>query len=139
MNSSFWLVLALPEWYFGAILDPFGAGPLSAVPAFGTLCLFVGLVLGLRRRTKGLLLFLIPAGLCEMLVAVAGAFRGQVQSSFAQPLLLGFLAVQLLISVYLIYRSKGARGAASALTLFSLTYALFASFIAVMAFTDSWL
>jgi hypothetical protein len=52
---------------------------------------------------------------------------------------LRFLGVQLMICGYLLYRLIGARLEASILSFFCMTYALFAAFIATMAFSDTWL
>ena len=132
-------MVALPSWYFETILNPLAVGPLTAIPAFGAMCLGIGVILALIGRERRLLLFLVPLAISEILVALAGALRGDVPESAGGPILLVFVIAQSLFSIYLVYRMKGARWAASALALFSLTYALFAAFIAAMAFTDSWL
>jgi hypothetical protein len=44
LKDAAWLLLALPGWYFSAIRQPFIAGPLSAIPALGDICLVVGLM-----------------------------------------------------------------------------------------------
>ncbi len=139
MTNAVWLLLALPLWYFVTLGDPLGAGPLSAVPVFGTICLVAGLILGLSERPRRLFLFLIPATASELFVATAGAMRGQLPGESSHPALLLFIGFQVVFSGYLIYGLKGARWAAVALALFSVSYALFAAFVAAMAFSDRWL
>lgn len=139
MDGAIRLSLSLPEWYFSTILTPFAAGPLTAIPALGTASLVVGIILSLLTRDRRLLLFLIPAGLSQLLVAIAGAFERQLSDPWLGPLLLMFLAAQLLMSLYLIYKLEEVRRAASALSVFSFTYALFSAFVAAMAFSGDWL
>ena len=139
MNGALRLLLALPAWYFSSILWPFAAGPLSAIPAFGTLCLVLGLLLGLAKRDLRLGFFIIPVALSEVLVAVAGASIGRLPDAASQLPLLLFIAIQVVVAGYLIYRVEESRKAAFALAVFSVTYALFAAFVAGMAFSDVWL
>ncbi len=51
--------------------------------------------------------------------------------------LVAFLAVQLMVSGFLIYRLTGARWAASALALFSMSYAFMATIIASMMLSEA--
>jgi hypothetical protein len=141
MNNAAWLTLALPQWYFSAILDPLGAGPLSAIPAFGTVCLGIGVVLGFAAGGRSLLLFLIPAAITELFVAIAGVMRGLApyDSHILSVVLCLFVGLQVILAVYLIFALKGARLAGTALALFSITYAIFGAFIAGMSFTNDWL
>jgi hypothetical protein len=139
VGNAVWLWLALPPWYFHSILAPFAGGSLTMVPALGVVCLGIGTLAGVIRRRTGLLLLLIPVVGSHVLVAVAGLFRGKVSGALSQPILLAFLALELLVSAYLIYRLKSARIEASILSVFVITYALFATFIATMAFGDNWL
>jgi len=136
MNDAIWLLLAVPEWYAESIADPLGAGPLTLIPACGLVCLAAGIVLAVRQRSRASLLFLIPLLLSEAFVAAAGALRGQVSSPTF--ILLAFLGVQFVLSAGLAVRLSGARAAGLLLGFFSLSYALFAAFVAAMAFTDSW-
>jgi len=147
--AAVWLPIALPLWYlvaFLALAAPLAAGPLPLVPAAGTLSLGVGLFLAKRERQPELLLFLAPFALSEVLVTVAGLMRGLVREGQGSPALvqlvnaglLVFVAVQIVVCACLIYRLR-ARSAAIALAIFSLTYAIFAAFVAGMAFSDSWL
>jgi hypothetical protein len=86
-----------------------------------------------------MLFFVIPFVLSEFFVAGAGALRGQVHGSVASVTLLAFFALQVVVSGVLIYLSRGARASASALAVFSITYAAFGAFIAGMSFSDDWL
>lgn len=139
MNNAIWLMLALPLWYFFAILAPTSAGFLTAIPALGAVCLIVGTAWGIARRDRRLLLFVIPAMLSEIMVAVAGVNRGRLTSASASPILLAFLAIEVLICLALIALLRGNRGPAVALAIFGCSFALFAAFVASMAFTDQWL
>ena len=139
MNNAVWLFQALPIWYFSTIVHPLSAGPLTAVPALGIISLVVGLTLGLSGREPRLLLFLIPFAFSQLFVAIAGALRGCLAGASSGPPLLLFILVQVVLVGYLIYRLAGARGAAVALAAFSLTYALFADFVASMSFSNDWL
>ena len=141
MANAIWLLMALPSWYFGAASNPFSGGALTLVPAVGALSLIVGTILGVIQRKRDLLWFLVLFALSEMLVVIAGVMRGQVRP-MSGPLnvwLYVFLGLQLVLSGYLIYRIKGARTSATALGVFSVTYAATATFVAAMSFTDSWL
>jgi len=139
MGNAIWLFWALPKWFFSTFMHPLDAGLLSTVPALGIISLFVGLTLGLIGREPRLLLFFIPFTLSQLLVSIAGALRGQLPgASSGNPLLL-FMLLHVVLVAYLIYFLVGARGAAAALAVFSLTYALFAALVASMSFSDNWL
>jgi hypothetical protein len=84
-------------------------------------------------------LFLIPFAFSQMFVAIAGALRGHLRGPSNGPPLLLFIAVQVVLVAYLVYRLGGARKSAAALAAFSLTYALFAAFVAGMSLSDDWL
>jgi hypothetical protein len=139
MNNAVWLILALPEWYFSALMVPFSLGMLSLAPSIGALALAVGVILGFVKRTRRLLFFAVPLLLSELLVGVAGALRGNVDASQANIVLLLFLAAQVMGAGYLVYKLRGVWPAAIALAIFSVSYAFFAAFVAGMSFTDSWL
>jgi hypothetical protein len=142
MNNAIWLLTVLPNWYLEGATHPLSAGALTLIPAIGLLALAVGLILGAIKRRRELLWFLFPFALSEGLVAIAGIFRGSVPYGASTGLsifFLVYLAAQLVAFGYLIYHIKGARTAATALSIFSLSYALFATFVAGMSFTDSWL
>lgn len=138
MGNAIWLLLVLPEWYFSSVTMPLVAGPLSAIPAFGTICLVVGLVSGLIKRERRLALVIVPFAASELLVAIAGFWRGEVADGIGQSVLIVFMVLQVAFALYLIYRMEDARLAGIALALFSVTYALFAAFVSAMSFGDVW-
>ena len=141
MGDAIWLTLSLPVWYFSALRD--GLRPdafvLGAVVWPGVAGLLAGLVIGVRRRQAVLLWLLISPLLSQGLVAVAGVFRGQVQAPLLTGVLLSFLAIQLALLAFLNFRFRNMRASAAALSLFGLSYALFAYFVAAMSFSDTWL
>jgi hypothetical protein len=139
MGNAIWLFFALPDWYFSSILAPFSAGVLSMIPAAGIVCLLVGGVWGAVKRRLGLLIFLLLPLLSQVLVAVAGYMRGEVDSDTSGVVLSVFFWSQAAIAAYFVFRLKGARLPAVLLSLFSLSYAVFASFVASMSFGDVWL
>lgn len=139
MGSAIWLFLALPGWYFSTILAPFSAEILTAVPAIGIVSLAIGAVWGLIKRRRGLLIFLLLPAAGQVLVVAAGFMRGSLREEVAQPILLAFLLLQIAVAGYLVFRLKGARLPAAALTVFTVSYAFFAAFVASMAFNDTWL
>jgi len=137
MGNAIWLIRVLPEWYFSSVLDPLGAGLLTAIPAAGVICLILGLLLTTLRRSSRLWLFFLPFIASEAFVAFAGWQRGQIPS--AGWLILTFLGAQSVLIIGLIAHSKRALMPAVAFALFSLSYALFASFVAGMSLADDWL
>jgi len=142
VGNLMWLPLALPRWYIDGATHPFAAGALTLLPAVGMVSLVLGVVLGALSRRSGLLWFVSLFVLSEALVAAAGLMRGQAPLGGSTLLNVGlwtFLGVQLAVSGYLIYRTKGARLSAAALGLHSVAYAATASFVAAMSFTDTWL
>jgi len=144
MDNALGLVFALPKWFFSTITQPFSTEFLSLVPAIGVICFGSGVILGIRNRDKRLLAFILPVLLSEMLVAAAGFMLGVLRGTASGPfiygfLIYGFLIFQLLIVAYLVFKMRGSRVAATLLAVFSITYALFAVFIAGMALNDTWL
>jgi len=142
MNNAIWLLTALPTWYSEGAAHPFSGGALTLVPAIGLLSLLIGIIMGAIARRRGLLWFLLPFAFSECLVCVAGVMRGRVPYSQSAPLEIAlyiFLAAQVAVCGYLIYRLKGARISATALAIFSVTYAVAGMFVAGMSFTDNWL
>lgn len=139
MGNAIWLFFALPDWYFSCILAPFSAGMLTMVPAAGIVCLLVGAVWGAIKRRLGLLVFLLPPAASQALVAVAGFMRGSVDNDASGIILSAFFWLQLAVAAYFVFRLEGVRLPAVALSLFSLSYAWFASFVASMSFSDLWL
>jgi hypothetical protein len=141
MGNAVWLFFAVPTWYFSEITSPFSAGLLTAIPALGTLSLAIGVVLGILKRKSGLLVFLLLPAASQIFVVVAGFMRGAFRSDSNQLGLLiwTFVLLQIAGAGYIVWRLKGARGSATALAFFTSSYALFAAFIATMAFSDDWL
>jgi hypothetical protein len=139
MGNAIWLFFALPDWYFSSILAPFSAGVLSMIPAAGIVCLLIGGVWGAVKRRAGLLIFLLLPLLRQVLVAAAGYMRGDVDNDTSEVVLSVFFWSQVAIAAYFVFRLQGARLPAVLLGLFSLSYAVFASFVASMSFSDVWL
>jgi hypothetical protein len=141
MGNAVWLFLAVPAWYSSTIVSPFSAGPLSAIPALGILSLTIGVVLGIVKRKTSLLIFLLLPTASQILVVVAGFMRGAFRSDANQLTLwiLTFVLLQMAGAGYIVWRLKGARGPATAIAVFTSSYAVFAAFVAAMAFSDDWL
>ncbi len=139
MGNAIWLTFALPEWYFSSILAPFSAGLLTAIPALGIVGLAIGAVWGLMKRRRGLLMFLLLPAASQVLVVVAGFMRGLLRDEASQPFLLAFLLLQIVVAGFFVFHLNGARLPAAALAVFTVSYALFAAFVAAMAFSDTWL
>jgi hypothetical protein len=136
MGNAIWLFFALPDWYFSTILAPFSTGVLTVVPAVGIVALAVGAAWGVAKRRLGLSAFLVLPAASQALVVVAGFMRGTVGN--AEVIIWTFLLLQAVAAGYFVFRLKGARLPASALAVFALSYAFFASFVASMAFSDVW-
>lgn len=109
------------------------------IPFVGTIGLVAGGAMGLVRRKRALLLFVFPFTVSECYVAIAGSFRGQLRGNASLLPSCIFIFVQLLLIGYFVYKSRHARIATFAFTIFSASYALFALFVGGMAFADSWL
>jgi len=141
MDNAVWLFLAVPAWYSSAIISPFGAGPLTEIPALGIASLAVGIVLGILSRKTSLLIFLLLPAASQILVVVAGFLRGAFRSDGNQLSfwLSAFVLLQIACAAYLVWRLRGARRPATALAVFTSSYAFFAAFVAAMAFSDNWL
>jgi hypothetical protein len=139
VGNAIWLFKALPDWFFGiphslqSALDPF-----TAICIIGETALVIGLMLMVWHRRWALLIFIFPVVVCHILVAAAGFMRGQASDEATRIILLAILAFQLSSIGYLIYLARGTRLAATCLGVFCVAYTLMASFIAAMAFTDSW-
>jgi hypothetical protein len=114
------------------VTAPFASGAFSAIPALGTVCLAAGLIIGSIQRKIGLIFYTFPFALSEISLSIATVLRGKGGDVTA--LITIFLAgAATLCSLYLIYRTKGARLAAAALSLFSTIYALSAFWISLVA------
>lgn len=141
MGNAFWLFTVVPAWYCVTIASPFGAGLLSAIPAFGILSLAIGIVGGVAKREMRLTMFVLPIAASEILVAAAGFLRGtfRYDPNYLVTWIVGaFVLFQIAGAAYVVWRLDGARWSAGALAIFTSSYALFAGFVAVMAFTDDW-
>ena len=137
MQGAAWLFLSLPHWYFSSIGAPFKAGLLSALPALGTAALLVGVVSGVILRRSDLAVFLVLPAASQGLMIVAGFLMNR--PAYASPAWWIFPLLQLVLAGNFIYRLRGARLPATALAAFSVTYALFATFLAGMAISGTWL
>jgi len=138
MSNAHWLILAVPKWYFTSLTEPFAGRLLTVVPAIGSLCLLVGLMIGAIRPNWRLTIFVLPFMLTEALAAVAGFYRGE-DGAFANYASNATLLVSAVVSIFGIYICKNARIAASLLCVFSVTYCLFGVFVADMSFSNDWL
>lgn len=139
MDSAIWLFASLPEWFLSSIASPLSAGGLTLIPAVGTVCLALGVILAIKHRAKALWIFVVPAVMSQGLVAIAGLFRGALDRSSTELILMSFLVGQLALVLFLLYRQRRSWLPAALLSAFNLSYAFFAWFIATMAFTDQWL
>ena len=140
MSDGIWLFTELPQWFlFSAVIPPGILGALGPISAIGTVCAIIGIVLAALRRAKSLWVFVIPALISQAYVAFAGLLRGAFESYAVGPPLFPFLIFQLVLALYLIYRLREALLPATLLAAFSISYALFASFMADMAFTNNWI
>jgi hypothetical protein len=137
MDDALWLFVSTPKWFL--LNSVKFEGPLSALPTLGVAALAVGLILAAIRREWRLTAFLVPLLASQVLLIIAGLTRGRVAQSSADIVLYGFLVLQAVLAAILIWRFRDSRMAASALAVFSLCYALFASFVATNAMANSWL
>ena len=137
MNDILWLFVSTPRWFVlnSVRID----GPLNALPALGMAALLVGLILAVIRREWRLTAFLVPFFASQVLLVIASLARGRTAQSSADIILYAFLGLQAVLAAILIWRFRDSRLAASALAVFSLCYALFASFVATNAMANSWL
>jgi hypothetical protein len=134
-----WLAFAGPAFYLGAALQPFSAGYLSFIPLLGIVGLVIGIVVGCVQRKRVLFLFVFPFLLSEVFLTVGGLLRGQFLGTTWQTPSVIFAITQISAIVFVAYRGRKALVADFSLALFSLTYALFAWFIAGMSLSDTWL
>ena len=138
MDDAIWLFASTPQWF---VFNSGGLKPdaLGAIPMLGVASLVVGVALAVIRREKRLVAFLIPFLASQVLLVLAGLSRGRVAQGTADTILYAFLGMQAILAAVLIWRFRDARLAAAALAIFSLCYALFASFVATNAMANSWL
>jgi hypothetical protein len=133
------MLFGLPFTYFSTVMFPFAEGPLTAIPAFGTVYLVFGTIIGLFKRERRLLLYLIPFLLSHLLVAVSWSFWGQVSHGVSSWPLYVFVGLQIILVGFIIFVTREAWQASLPLAFFSITYSLAASFIAGMVLTNVWL
>lgn len=141
LGNAIWLFLSTPYWFFsflGVVLKP-DAFVFGLISWSGTIGLLAGVLLGIRGRHSRLLWFAISPLLSQLLVVAAGLARGQVPGDPASWINGAFLVMQAGFLAFLVFRFRGLRAPAISLAVFGLSYALFAAFIAGMAFTDDWL
>lgn len=138
MGYAIGLSISLGIWYFECVLAPFSLGMLTLLPAAGVVALVDGTILGVQARDRSLLLFGAAALLSHAYVAIAGLFHGSFDDS-NNPVFFVFLIFQVLLAAYLVYRAKNARPAAMFLAMFTTSYSHFASFVAAMSFSNTWL
>lgn len=141
MNDAVDLFLQTPGWYLSAWGTLFQGDSLlfGLGTGAGAIGLLLGVALGIRRREARLLWFLLSPTLSQVYLVVAGLFRGQL-SGGPLALVFGiFMAAQLVLLSVLLFRLCGARLPGAALSVFGISYALFAAFVAGMSFADDWL
>jgi len=75
----------------------------------------MGVVLGIVRREKGLLIFLLLPAASQILVVIAGFLRGSFRSNDSQIgiLIWAFVLLQIAGAAYFVWRLKGARASDS--------------------------
>lgn len=144
METGVSLCLGTPAIFVQMLGHLFGENPQGfiafSLPAWiGVLGLVLGLVLAVSRRDKRLLWLLLPLLVTQVFLFAAGLLRDQVDGPILQWTLSGFLLAQIVLTVLLILRLKGARLPAAGLGVFGLSYAWTAQFIASMSFSGAWL
>jgi hypothetical protein len=108
----------------------------------GILSLAIGVVTGIAKREKRLLLFLLLPAASQILLVVAGFARGAFRHNRSQLslwIIWTFILLQIAGAAYLAWRLKGARVPAAATGVFTSSYAFIAAFVASMALNDDWL
>ena len=142
MGNAIWLFWDVPFEYFYAIVSPFSADLLTIMPVLGVLSLAVGVVAGIAKREKRLLIFLLLPAASQILLVVAGFARGAFKNNPGQGapwIIWAFVLLQIAGAATIVWRLKGARAPAAALAIFTSTYGFFAAFVASMALADDWL
>lgn len=144
MGDAIWLLVVLPVWFVEASLafisNPGGAGLFAIVSALGVVALALGVAVGaaVSHHRARMVWFLASPLASEVFVTVAGLLQGKVQEPLATSVAGLFLIAQLCLCLLLIVWAKGMRISAMALSVFSLCYALFAAYVASMAFRNDW-
>jgi hypothetical protein len=141
MGNAIWLFWMVPVDYFWTIASPFSNGGFNMIPALGVLSLAIGVVVGIVKREKRLLLFLLLPVASQILLVAAGFARGAFKhatSSDTPWIIWAFILLQFAAAAYLVWRLKGARAPAAGMAVFTSSYALEAAFVASMALADDW-
>jgi uncharacterized membrane protein HdeD (DUF308 family) len=142
MGNAIWLFWMVPVDYFWTIVSPFSTDLLTIVPVLGVLSLAIGVVVGIAKREKRLLLFLLLVAASQILLVAAGFARGAFKHdpSPGTPWIIWiFLLLQVAGAAYLVWRLKGARVPAAAMGVFTSSYGFIAAFVASMALADDWI
>jgi hypothetical protein len=139
--GAVWMLRMLVETYFLSFLKPFSDFfPLSLIGAVGTLALTVGVVACVRTGWRPLRLFALPVAFSVALIMLSSALWEQVRTDATINIITAvFLGGQLLAALFLVWLLRRAWLAAVPLAIFSMTFAVFAMFIAAMALTGNWL
>ena len=124
MENIVGLIVYGPIFFFQAGFALFSAGWIALNPALGIAGLVLGTAIGIPKRIRPLLLFVVPFLLSQFLLIVAGTFPGAVPVDLTLPAVILFLMVQVGFAGYAIYRATGARTSAAGLTVFTLSCAL---------------
>ncbi len=127
----------LPMWYFGSLAS--GGHALEIVPWAGVVGLVLGIAWGTVKQQAPLCWFAVSPALTHVMVGIAFLFAGQMKLSPSYWVLSGFLLLQLAVLGYLVFRFKGMRIPAVSLSIFGMSYAVFAAYVGGMALTNTWL
>lgn len=114
------------------VADSPSVGLFLVIVTFGTICLLAGIASETARRQSRLWLWLIPFALSQALIIGAGALQRQLKEPVLDIVLLAFPGMQFVIAIYLVYLLKGARLLSVGLAIFSLIYAIYASYSVLM-------
>ena len=129
MSNVFWAFVAPPLNYLSVVANPFELGWLTVIPTMGAVALAAGVIMGIRARHGRLFLYIVPFAFSELLMAFFW-LSGKGAIDDKEALLITFVLIQIVIAAYFIFLLRGVRGAAFALSLFSLIYALFSAIFA---------
>lgn len=133
--------VALPLVYLHGMLA-FGLFfPWSLLPLCGTAGLVLGAAgAGAGYRRRMLVWLAVPVAASHLLVALSEYFRGAVATGdpLLQQIQFGFLAAQCLYAVILMARFWGRIVPAMGLSVFAVTYAMAAIFIASFSLAPGW-
>lgn len=137
MENAIWLVTNYIPWFWGLFLWPPGWETLSLVTYVTTGLFVIGAVLAWRHWNPRVLWILLSPAIGFVLMAVAGLLRGEVENP--TPYLTALYAVQILVLAGVIWLAKGSRFATFLMTPVFAWFWIYGTFMASMAFRDSWL